>query len=245
MSAQSGIRFATPFTSAALAALLLACASTATAGPVVYDGVTFPQGDISFADRVVSFTLGDGGVTAPHQNPDNALGPPDYDGVFNCETLGAPQGENCTFVSLGNGGQLVLEFTDNALTGSSDDGLDLWIFEVGPLVEPTLVDISKDGIEWFHVGGVGGATSGIDIDAFGFGPSDLFYFVRLTDNCSGSACTGRTAGADIDAVGAISTVAVSVPEPGSLVLLGMALGLFGAMRLQRARTTLPATLHLR
>ncbi|MCC5887197.1 MAG: PEP-CTERM sorting domain-containing protein [Gammaproteobacteria bacterium] len=213
-------------------------ASGATAGPVTYNGVTFPQGDISFADEVVSFTLGTGGVTLPHQNPDNALGAPDYNNVSNCETFATDPAENCTFVSLGNGGELVLRFTDNALTGSGDDSFDLWIFEVGPLVEPTKVDISKDGMEWFNVGSVGGATAGIDIDAFGFGPSDLFFFVRLTDICSGGACTGRTAGADIDAVGAISTVAVSVPAPGPLALLGLAFGLLGTMRM-RAKVRRP------
>ncbi len=223
-------RSARPFAPVALGAALMAFASGAAAGPVVYDGVTFPQGDISFADEVVSFTLGGGGVTEQHQNPNNALGPPDYNNVPNCEPSVSNPAGNCTFVSLGSGGELVLRFTNNALTGSGDDSPDLWIFEVGPLVEPTLVDVSKNGSDWFNVGSVEGATAGIDLDAFGFGPSDLFFFVRLTDICTGSACTGRTAGADIDAVGAISTVAVSVPAPGTLPLLALALGLLGAMR---------------
>lgn len=215
---------------------LFALSTTANAIAVTYDGVEFPQGDSSFADLVVDFTLGGGGVTEPHQNPLNALGAPDYDGVSNCSNHTSPAAD-CTFVSLGAGGSLTLGFTTNALTGSGDDSDDLWIFEVGPLVEPTAVEISADGVLWHDVGSVGGATAGINIDAFGFGPEDLFHFVRLTDICSGGACTGRTAGADIDAVGAISTVLVTpdptpVPTPAPLTLL---LGGLVAMGLWRRR----------
>ncbi|ENO75174.1 hypothetical protein C664_17837 [Thauera sp. 63] len=132
-------------------------------------------------------------------------------------------------MSLGAGGRLVLRFTDNSLTGSGDNGLDLWIFEVGPDVEDTIVDISKDGSNWFNVGSVFGATSGIDIDAFGFGTSDFFSYIRLTDVLTEGATTGTTVGADIDAVGAISSAppVVSVPEPGVLALLGISLLAFG------------------
>jgi hypothetical protein len=81
------------------------------------------------------------------------------------------------------------------------------VFEVGSDVEDTFVEISKDGQEWHSVGKVFGATDSIDIDAFGFTPSDEFSFVRLTDDPDEGGTTGETPGADIDAVGAISAVA--------------------------------------
>ena len=106
----------------------------------------------------------------------------------------------------------------------------LWIFEVGPDVEDTFVDISKDGANWFSVGKVAGATAGIDIDAYGFGTSDFFSYVRLTDDTDeGEQGNGQTVGADIDAVGAISSAPPvnQVPEPTTLALLGVALAIAG------------------
>lgn len=222
-----------------VAGLVLALfGGSAVATPLWYDqtgevsennGVFFPQGVDSFADSVIDYSLGGGGVTAPHTNPNQALGAPNYDGQPNCANHSDPFND-CTFVSLGSDGSLTLKFETNALTGSGDDSIDLWVFEVGPLVEPTLVDISADGMNWFNVGQTSGATSGVDLDAFGFGPGDEFQYVRLTDLCAqgpSGACTGRTAGADITAVGAISTVLrdpqpVPAPTPLALILAGLA-----------------------
>ena len=133
-------------------------------------------------------------------------------------------------MTLGDGGQITLRFTNNSLTGSGSSALDLWIFEVGPDVEDTFVDISKDGANWFSVGKVAGATAGIDIDAYGFGTSDFFSYVRLTDDTDeGEQGDGQTVGADIDAVGAISSAPPvnQVPEPTTLALLGVALAIAG------------------
>jgi hypothetical protein len=167
--------------------------------------------------------------TVPHRGAFNALGVPNYIGSNSCASQAA-----CTFVSLGDGGRLVVEFVDNRLTGSNSAALDLWIFEVGPDVEDTFVEISKDGTTWLPVGKVGGSTAGVDIDAFGYTAADLFAYVRLTDDTNLDGQTGATVGADIDAVGAISTVATPVPEPGSFALLAVGLaGLLGARRFAR------------
>jgi PEP-CTERM motif len=225
--------FATCIRSAMLA--VLASASMGSQAVVIGNsqgGTDFPQGAASFADAVVSYALGGGGVSAPHQGPANAAGLPNYTGDNSCASQAA-----CTFVSLGDGGSVTLRFDDNRLTGSGSNALDLWVFEVGPDIEDTFVEISKDGITYTPVGKVFGSTAGIDIDAFGFGVSDEFAFVRLTDDTSEGGQSGSTAGADIDAVGAISTVLVRVPEPGSLLLVGMALAAAGALRRPRLRTS--------
>ena len=154
---------------------MLSLSASAFAVPV--EGVEFPQGAVSFADSVVSYTPGlvGGNPTDPHRGAANALGIPNYNGVNGCASQAA-----CTFVSLGDGGNIVLRVVDNVLTGSDSSALDLWVFEVGPDVEDTLVDISTDGTTWISVGAVGGSTAGIDIDAFGFGSSSAFAYIRLT-----------------------------------------------------------------
>lgn len=179
--------------------------------------VEFPQGSVSFADSVESYNVGTGGVTPANGDASNALGMPDYSGGGAC----SGNASDCSFVSLGAGGSLVLRFIDNLLTGSNNSDLDLWIFEVGPDVEDTTVDISVDGFTWLNVGSVGGSTSGVDLDYYGYGAADTFSYVRLTDVASEGGTSGASVGADIDAVGAISTVLASVPEPSTLFLLAL------------------------
>ena len=124
---------------------------------------------------------------------------------------------------------------DNALTGSDNSDIDLWVFEVGGEIEDTFIEISTDGIVWSPVGKVFGSVAGVDIDAFGFGSGDTFPFVRLTDDTDeDSQCCNNSLGADIDAVGAISTVVRNVPSlsPIAIALLGTLMGLAGYRRLR-------------
>ncbi len=180
-------------------AVVLCAAWVQSAFGEKFGGIDFPQGAVSFADRVVSYDpLFSGGPAPTHPNftdPNEAIGPPNYSGG----------GSGTGAVSLGSGGRIVLQFTDNALTGSDSPDHDLYIFEVGPNVEDTFVEISKDGVTWHSVGKVYGSTSSIDIDAFGFSSADIFTYVRLTDDPNeGGSTPSPTVGADIDAVGAIS-----------------------------------------
>lgn len=194
----------------------------------VYNGIDFPDGEASFADVVVDYDPAFAGNTGPlpaYQDATQALGIPDHP-----DADSEPE-----YVSLGDGGYIILRFTDNSLTGSDSNAIDLWIFEIGPDVEDTFIDISKNGIDWFSVGEVGGSTSGIDIDAFGWGTSDFFSYVRLTDDPDeGQQGSGGTIGADIDAVGAISS-APPIPIPAAVWLFGSGfLGLIGIARRKKS-----------
>jgi hypothetical protein len=218
------------------------------AAAVLIGGIEFPAGNVSFVDEVVSFSpvIDRGEPTPPHLNPFKTLGRPDYPMGNTCANP-----DTCWFASLGVGGSIVVRFTDNSLTGSGNGNYDLHVFEIGPDIEDTFVDISRDGIEWFPIGKVLGSTASIDIDSFGFGTMDFFYFVRLTDDPDEGATGGNRVGADIDAVGAISsgppppptstittttttttTGPPSVAEPATILLLGAG---FAGLALSRSR----------
>ena len=190
--------------------VVLSATGATEARAEIFGGIEFPQGVASFADMVVRYEpLFDGGPGPTHANfidPASALGPPDYSG-----------GDRGTgSVSLGDGGRITLEFTDNFLSGSDDNAPDLYIFEVGQQVEDTFVEISKEGSTWFDVGKVFGNNSSIDIDLFGFGLADQFRFVRLRDDTDEGGQASDVVGADIDAVGAVGA---AVPEPSTLAAL--------------------------
>jgi Mg-chelatase subunit ChlD len=163
--------------------------------------VCFPMGDISFADKVVSFSPG---KPTPHPNygdPAESLGPPNFNPAT---ALSLKVKQKST--SLGCGGTIVLQFTNNALVDRA--GADLYVFEIGGDVEPTRLWISKDGQTWIDIGRIKGATAAIDIKKF-VQPGDRFRYVRLTD--LKSHCAANWGGADIDAVGAIGTEAAKAP----------------------------------
>jgi len=68
------------------------------------------------------------------------------------------------------------------------------------------------------IGKAPGSTSGVDLDAFGFGSASRFSYVRLTDDPIQGGQTGPTVGADIDAIGVAFSVAV--PEPQTYAMIG-------------------------
>jgi hypothetical protein len=144
-------------------------------------------------------------------------------------------------VSLGDGGSLTLQFTDNFLNGDGTSRADLFVIEVG-VAEGSTLEVSPNGSVWTLLGEIpgdadvddcttrfGSTCYGFDVDAFGFGITDTLTFVRITD--LGLEATSNPPGSDIDAVGAIQTV---IPVPAAVWLFGSALGLLGWVRRRQA-----------
>jgi OOP family OmpA-OmpF porin len=152
--------------------------------------VKVPLGDISFADSLVSYKMGDPAPIEKVRDANLAVGIPDYDGF------------DGGFVSLGKGGELVLYFKDNALVNRK--GPDLYVFELGKYIEETILSISKDGKKWLVVGKINGGNAEVDLgDSIASG--EVFRFVKLTDAKTPVVGSDKYPGADIDAVAAIGS----------------------------------------
>ncbi len=181
-------------------------------GAQIFSGFLFERGGISFADEVDRDSLRLGSdVDAAFTETVAALSSPD------CFGHGPEPVDGQFTLSLGTGGQAVFRFTDNFLTGNDSPTPDLVIFEAGAS-ETVRVEISRDGENYFFVGNASGLNNTIDIDQFGFDSFDRFAFVRLTDLVSPldePTVAFGPAGADIDAIGALSTVPANVFTPGA------------------------------
>lgn len=221
--------------------VIAACATACVAGAAAhasttypgYPGIVFPDGDRSFADRVVSFVLGDG-VGGDHADPEAVLGIPGATlaGSSGRFALGRP-GQSPDNLDNGLFGSVTVQFTDNALTTSGDAAADLYIFEFGAAIERFSVEISTTGTTWIDIGTVTGQPSQIDIDGQpGVTEGTLYSFVRVSDAPDGASSSGPIfAGPDIDAIGAISSApppVVPLPAAGWLALMGI--GALGALR---------------
>lgn len=171
---------------------------------MTYAGVTFPHGDLAFADRVVDY-LAASCVRDAYDDPEEALGPPDAlaEGCGGCAGCG---GCDTHAVSLGfrlsmldDRGFLVIEFVNNVLIDVPGDDLFIYITNG----KPCEVEISSNGFNWIPVGEAVGCPASIDIGPY-VGDGDEFRFVRITDvpaDEDSSDCPG----ASIDAVGAMGT----------------------------------------
>ena len=147
--------------------------------------IYLPLGALSFADRIVSH---DTGKADTGKNKNGALGIPDMSGDKSRDA-------HPNICNLGTAGVLTLEFLDNAIVNVN--GPDLYVFELGA-IEPTNLEISKDGITWINVGEIKGGTAFVDIEGFAK-PGETYTYLRLTDLESPSALPG----ADVDAIAAI------------------------------------------
>lgn len=156
-----------------------------------YGGVEFPAGAISFADYAHTYRTRYSGGPEPDVTQQEFR-----------QILGVPEvGE----MSLGQGGRITVSFWDNRLTGSDDSTPDLYIFEVGA-PETVFVEVRNQYGRWVDVGTATGFAAGIDIDQYGFNSSSEIRVVRLTDDGDSLGDDALTAGADIVAVGARSTI---------------------------------------
>ncbi len=147
--------------------------------------VEMTMGRNAFADRVVLAQPGPRQGVA--NDPNQALGPPDY------------SGGQSGYYTLGCKGKLRVAFDNNVLTDGP--GPDLHIFEVGQLVEGMGIRVSEDGQQWFDAGQVKGQPASLDLAGLNR-PDGGYRFVEIDD--LGDECGNDSAGADVDAVGAIN-----------------------------------------
>ena len=104
-----------------------------------------------WADAVASFAPGEGAGFGANYFPNNVLGPPDPDPTIN-EYKGSNKPQEV--LSLGHGGEIVLEFTDNFIVDKN--GPDFTVFENVFLsswtdeafIEAGIVSVSQDGADF-------------------------------------------------------------------------------------------------
>ena len=146
--------------------------------------VRIPGGALSCATFVVDFIHGSPWTNdAGYQDPKAILGVPVGDVAYEVVTLGID-------------GVIVVGFNVFITDGP---GNDIYVFEVGPDVEATKVEVSNDLKNWIYVGDADGSISGVDIN--GKVPTNGKYrYVRITDI---RGVPSTWSGADIDAVAVI------------------------------------------
>lgn len=157
-----------------------------------HKSIYFPMGRISFADSLVSYQVGSPAPIAKYRDSTQVLHEPNY------TDYNTP-----SFVSLGCEGELIVKFIDNGFMNLPGD--DLYIFEVGPSRESARIEISPDGINWEYAGTIDGGKSSINLSDVGIDRETVYYYLKiidLKDLCENS----MSAGADIDAIGAINSV---------------------------------------
>ena len=215
----------------ALAVVVVAAGSAQAS--TVYGGVTFPDGDKSFADEVVAFALGPL-VSTNFDDPNDVLGAPDYSASTGSFSLGNPPAGTAPT------GFITIRFTDNSLTTSGDSEADVFIFEIGGAVELYTVEISKNNVDWITVATAIGQPGKFDIDAVaGVNAGDQFTYVRVSDAVGGVSSGSPFGGPDIDAIGAISSAPPCANRTPASSGLGLA-GRFGRLGLCTPPRVAPA-----
>ncbi len=156
-----------------------------------YESIYLPLGKISFADKLIEYKIGSPAPIQKYRDSVQCLHEPNYKNY-----------QTPNFISLGCGGTLTVEFTDNGFMNLPGD--DLYIFEVGPSREAAKVEISQNGTDWVYAGKIAGGKSSIELSDAKIDEETVFYFLRITD--LKELCRSISAGTDIDAIGAINSV---------------------------------------
>ena len=153
--------------------------------------IYLPLGKISFADKLIAYKVGSPSPKQIYRDSIQCLHEPNY------TSYSIPD-----FISLGCGGSLTVQFTDNGLMNLKGD--DIYIFEVASKKESSKIEVSTNGKDWIYAGKVFGGTSKLDLSDEHIDSYTVFYFLRVTD--LKDLCKSKSAGADIDAIGAINSV---------------------------------------
>jgi hypothetical protein len=135
-----------------------------------------------FADIIVEFSPGEGAGFGQDRLPDVVLGPP---------LGGGPSTGSDDVLTLGEGGHIILEFTDRALVDG--DGVDLLVFE-NPFpgwAEPGVVGVSEDGETWVEW------SCNIDDDAY-TGCAGIEPVLTHPDNCIDATNPAQAGGDGFD-----------------------------------------------
>lgn len=152
-----------------------------------------PDGEYSFATRVVEFIKGDPWTTREDaMNPDDVLGLPDRE-----------EGKEDNALTLGAGGILTVEFNIQITDGEGDD---IYIFEVGGQLEDTKVEVSSDLLVWHEIGIAKGSTAALDMNGK-IPENQSFRYLRLVD--MKEYPSGTWPGADIDAIAGLNVKPVT------------------------------------
>lgn len=166
----------------------------------VYD---FSQGLDSYGDPVVAI----------RSDPTQALGMPEQDDTFN-------------FVSLGFGGELILEFSNPIVNVGGDDFTVIETSFGNPACdaypEKVRVYASEDAVSWTDLG-----SGCLDTD-FDLGGLSSASYLKFVDETNSEDFSGRVDGYDVDGVIANCEIDDEIPEfsvIGAMLVLGLA-GLF-------------------
>lgn len=134
------------------------------------------------ADQVIAYNPGPG-FQARYGTPEALLGAPDARGSSCCQGM----------VQLGQGGSVLLAFTDNAIVDG--DGPDFQVYGESARDDYLLIEMSADGVHWYAYPKVSESPEGLDLATAGL---ERAVYVRLTD-----LQPATETGAEVDAIVAL------------------------------------------